>query len=202
MAVVGTYALVSLDSVREALGFEETQVTDDNILAGLINRLSARIETYCGYKFKGRSFTEYHNGLGWSPSVFVSNPPIISVSEVWDDTDRAFTDSANDLISSGDYMIYASEGEIRLYNNETVFSKGHQNIKITYSGGYDSIPEDLQGACILFVMRDYRMIKDKIQGYMTKSAGGTSQMIDMQAIPRDVKAVLDSYKLIRVNDDT
>ena len=199
MATLNTYALIDLNDVREALGFEPTEgISENNLFIGLINRTSARIETYCGRKFKIREYTEYQDGDG-SPNVFTDQYPITTVSELWDDTEVLFTDSTNDQISSSDFLIYSEEGNIRLYNDETIFSKGRQNIKIIYSGGYTDIPDDLKQAGIDWAITMYRKLKDQTHGYMTKSAGGASSMIDMQAIPREVKAILDSYKKPKVN---
>ena len=199
MPTLNTYALISLEDVREALQFETAEaVSENNLLVSLINRTSARMETYCGRKFKAREYIEYQDGDG-SPMVFTDQFPITTVSDLWDDTEREFTDSASDQISSDDYMIYSDEGSIRLYNDETTFNKGYQNIRITYSGGYETIPGDLEQACLDWVLTLYRKIKDRTHGYMTKSASGASVLIDLGAIPNSIKAVLDSYKKPKVN---
>ena len=193
MPILDTYALIQLEDVTETMQFEASEiVSESGLFINLINRISARMETYCSRKFKVREYTEYQDGDG-SPNVFTNQYPITTVSELWDDTEVLFT-SINDQISSSDFLIYSEEGNIRLYNDETIFSKGHQNIKIIYSGGYSTIPKDLELACIDWVMTEYRRIKDRTHSYMTKSAGGASSMIDLQAIPREVKTVLDSYK--------
>ncbi len=202
MPTLNTYALIELEDVREAMQWESAEaVSENNLLVSLINRASSRMENYCGYNFKNREYTEYQDGDG-SPTVFTDNYPITSVSALWDDTERAFTDSTNDLIDSDDYLIYSKEGSIRLYNDETVFSKGYQNIKITYSGGYEaSSPEldDLGQACLDWVLTMYRKNKDRLHGYVSKSASGASSLIDLSDIPADVRAVLDRYKKPKVN---
>ncbi len=199
MPTLNIYALISLEDVREALQFETAEaVSENNLLVSLINRTSSRMETYCGRNFKAREYTEYQDGDG-GPIVFTDHYPITSVSALWDDTEREFTDSSNDLIASTDYMTYSDEGSIRLYNDETTFNKGYQNIKITYSGGYETLPGDLEEACLDWVLTLYRRIKDRTHGYMTKSASGASVLIDLKAIPDSVKAVLDSYKKPKVN---
>ncbi len=199
MPTLGSFALIQLEDVREALQFETAEaVSENNLLVSLINRTSSRMETYCGRNFKVREYTEYQDGDG-TPTVFTDHYPITSVSSLWDDTEREFTDSSNDLLSSADYMIYSDEGSIRLYNDETTFNKGYQNIKITYSGGYETLPGDLEEACLDWVLTLYRKIKDRTHGYMTKSASGASVLIDLKAIPESVKAVLDSYRKPKVN---
>lgn len=202
MPTLGSFALIQLEDVREALQFETSEaVSENNLLVSLINRASARMESYCGRNFKAREYTEYQDGDG-SPMVFTDHYPITSVSALWDDTEREFTDSSNDLLASADYMIYSDEGSIRLYNDETTFNKGYQNIKITYSGGYEADSpelEDLGQACLDWVLTLYRRMKDRTHGYMTKSASGASVLIDLKAIPESVKMVLDAYRKPKVN---
>ena|SRR3990167_7983487 len=79
-------------------------------------------------------------------SMKVSQYPIITVTELYDDINRDFTSS--DLIDAADYEVYKENGIVRLYNGESAFSVGVQNIKIIYTGGYTSttLPEDLTWA--------------------------------------------------------
>ncbi len=199
MPTLDTYVLISLEDVNDAFQWTATEATTESgLLINLINRTSARMETYCGRKFKARSYIEYQDGDG-GPMVFTDQYPITTVSSLWDDIERLFTNSANDEIDSADYLIYSDEGSIRLYNDESTFDRGYQNIRITYSGGYDTIPADLEQACLDWVLTLYRKIKDRTHGYMTKSASGASVLIDLKAIPDSVKMVLDSYKKPKVN---
>jgi len=191
MASVDQYSLVVSGDVRETLGLSVTEVSDDSLIANLINRLSTRIESYCGRKFVAREYTEYHDG-DKTNAVIVDNPPIISVSGLWDDIDREFT--SNEEITSDNYVVYSNEGYLSLYNDEVYFSRGVQNIKVVYSGGYTTIPYDLQDACINWVLTEYRRVKDKHHAFGSKSAPGGSISIDSSAVPQNVKFVLDLYK--------
>lgn len=194
MSTINEYALTSLSAVREALQLEPEVIKDDDLLTNLVNRISARIENYCRRQFRVRAYTEYHDGDG-SAEVFLNQYPIQSVSGLWDDPNRDF----ETVIDADNFLIYSSEGSLRLCDEESAFNLGRQNIKVTYSGGFITVPEDLEEACIDWVLTLYRRHKDKYHGYMTRSAAGASMMIDLQAIPRDVKSVLDSYKKLLVN---
>ncbi|MBU2249246.1 MAG: phage head-tail connector protein [Gammaproteobacteria bacterium] len=192
MATLNTHALISLAEVREVLGFEENQIQDDDRLIGYVNRASARIETYTKRKFLVREYTEYHDGDG-SNLVLVDQYPIVSVSAVWDDIDRLFTDNAL-LINSGNYVAEAEEGCLRLYNEEDAFQKGIQNIKVVYSGGYSETPDDIKQACLDMVVRTYLRYKDNLTGFNSKSAPGGNIGIQLEAMTPEVKLTLDLYK--------
>ena len=192
---LSNYALISLEDIREALGLEASETDDDNLLTSLINRISTRIESYCGRKFVGRLYTEYQDGDG-EAYVALDQYPIIMVSGLWDDTDRDFEDE--DEISSDDYLIYEEEGYIKLYNDESTFIDGSQNIKIIYSGGYNPVPDDLKGACAEAVMQSYRRIKEKHFGYSSRSSQGGSLSLDLSSWPNETKLTLNHYKKISV----
>ena len=191
MPTINEYALISLESVRESLQFEANEIKDDSFLINLINRVSARMENYCGRNFKARYYTEYQDGEG-SPEILLDQYPITYITGIWNDSERLFPSTTE--ISSSDYITYADEGRVRLFNDETVFGNSPQCVKICYSGGYDTIPLELELACGEWVCTFYRRQKDKVHGYMTKAARGASEMVDLQAIPREVKGVLDSYR--------
>ena len=192
-------ALISLDDIREALGLDNEEVKDDGFIINLINRVSTRIESYCGRTFAASYYTEYHDGDGTS-EVLLNQYPITHVSGMWDDIDRDFGDDC--VVDSDDYLIYANEGRLSLYNDETTFLVGRQNIKVCYSGGYTDIPEDLKQACVDLALTSYRKNKEKIHGVMSRTtAGGASAMYDLREIPADVKAILDTYKKSKTNSE-
>ena len=192
-------ALISLDDIREALGLESEEVKDDGFLISIINRASQRIETYCGRTFNVAYYTEYHDGDGGS-EVLLDQYPITHVSGLWDDVDRDFGDDYE--MDADDYLIYANEGRLSLYNDESTFCLGRQNIKVCYSGGYTTIPEDLKQACVDLALTSYRKQKEKTHGVMSRTtAGGASAMYDLREIPADVKAILDTYKKPKTNSE-
>jgi hypothetical protein len=191
-------ALISLDDIREALGLESEEVKDDGFIINLINRASTRIESYCGRTFAASYYTEYHDGDGTS-EVLLDQYPITHVSGLWDDIDRDFGDDYE--IGSDDYLIYANEGRLSLYNDETTFCVGRQNIKVCYSGGYTTIPDDLADACVNWVLHDYRRTKDKSHSFSSRSYGGASVGLDLSAIPSSIKAILINYKKPNTNKE-
>ncbi len=187
--------LVTLAAVRAALFFDEDEINDDSFLQDLITRVSDRVEEYCGAKIVAGEFTEYFSGDGESDEVFIANPPIISVSGLWDDTDRLF--GSDVLISSSDYITWDKEGVIQLFNNESYFQTGKGNVKVTYSGGYTTVPSTVQQAVIEWITHVYRRHRDKTYGYTSKNApgGAGSVGIDLSFIPDSVRGALTRYRV-------
>jgi len=162
---VDQYALTTLAKAKRFMDISGTD--DDTLIEELIDSVSAQIEKWCRRKFLSRSFTEYHDGGGYS-YVFVDNPPITAVASVYDDSDREWTSS--DLVSATYYTTdgsYADEGRIQLWQGKLYFYDGVKNVKVTYTGGYSSVPADVEMACHALVSMWFN-IRDK-QGLTSES---------------------------------
>ncbi len=207
MTTLNSNALVTLTDVREAMGLDILETKDDNFIIGLINRYSTRIETYCKRVFHAGLYTEYYDGDGLRGEVFVENPPIISVSGLWDDVSgHGPTDTVNyqqgTEITPDLYVIEQNEaGTIRLANQSNILANpsnyflfGINNIKVIYSGGYTTVPEDLKDACIEMVVGAYRKFKDKLIGLSSKSSAGGSIVPDSKDMSDSIKSILAGYR--------
>ena len=129
------YALTTLYDVKAFLGIGQTDTTNDVFLESWISACSTAAQSFLNRKIRGRTFTEYHDG-GW-PYIFVNNPPIRSITSIYDDTARDF--AAGTLVASTDYHYdgdLADQGRVQLYN-VGAFSTGVRNVKIVYAGGFD-----------------------------------------------------------------
>lgn len=140
--------LTTLDNLKLALDL--TNDADDTLLEEIILRESKFMESYCGRVFKQDNYTEYHDGEGES-SLFTEQYPIISVTSIHDDTLRVF--GAGTEIASSYIIVREDIGLVRL--DGTTFQSGMDNVKVVYSAGYATIPEDLESACIKLSMADY-----------------------------------------------
>lgn len=186
--------LVTLAQVRAALMLEETETVNDTLLSTVISQVSGKVEDYCNRVFTAAAFTEYMSGDGEKAELFVDNPPIISVSGLWDDVDRVF--GSDTEIEATNYIIWEKEGIIELYNDEMYFQKGKANVKVTYSGGYTSVPAGVQGAIIEWVLATFRHLRDKTSGYTSKTApGGAGSIgVDLAPMPDTVRGALVRHR--------
>jgi len=133
------YPLCGLDVFKDYIN--ETTTDNDTFNQRLINRASRQIEAHIKRNIRARSYTEYYDGTGESGKLFLNQWPIQSTTStisIYDDIDRDFTSTT--LFASTDFVIYKDEGIVELLSDASLgswFSKGTQNIKAIYTGGYD-----------------------------------------------------------------
>jgi hypothetical protein len=183
--------LVPLDRLKTYLEIAATDTGQDVLLQDLNKRLSAWVEQYCDRRFAKATYTEQQDGDG-TDVVVVTHWPMISVASLYDDPDRVF--GAGTLIAPADYVIYKDEGRIQL--DGLTFSRGLQNVKVTYDAGYAEIPPDLQQAVCELIADRFR--HKEHQGLRSLSIGAYSVGFTEAELPEEVRAILDSYRRIRV----
>lgn len=76
-----TNALTTLEALKQLLGIDETDTSQDGVLIQLINRASASIENALGRKLRRSTYTERVKGTG-SQYLLVENYPIVAVEEI------------------------------------------------------------------------------------------------------------------------
>lgn len=178
-------ALCTLAEVKEYNDITDT--TNDTLLTNLISRVSKEIETYCDRTFSSASYIEYHNG-GGNDRVYTNQYPIITGSgvEVWDDIDWDWT--SDDLVDSDDYMV----DDYCIQLKSLIFVDGVNNVKISYTSGYDTIPTDLIQVCIEETIHTFKKRKHIDISSKALADGTVSYVID-SFLPKTL-AVLNYYK--------
>jgi hypothetical protein len=112
-------------------------------LENLLEAASTKVEQYCGRKFELQDYEEIKDGVGTN-IMFMTVTPIYSVSEVA----IIYSDGTETLYDSGDVRFDPQSGQIRFLASGATFPSGLQNIRFTYEGGYDPIPDPVQEATI------------------------------------------------------
>jgi hypothetical protein len=184
-------ALTSLDSIKEWAGITGTKSPDEQLLEHLINHFTKMFCNYCEVtSFKAANYTEYSDGNG-TPYLFVKNIPLNSITNIWDDADWNWTSS--DLIDSDDYRIADS----RIVVHKSYWERGLQNIKITYNGGYSTIPVDITQACNEEVYRRYKRRRE--MDVLIKTLEDGSLHFPPTTLLASTKQVLSKYMRLRAN---
>ena len=171
--------LCALADVKAFLGI--TSSATDAVLSALITNVSAAIESYCNRTFASAAYTETRNGNGgWR--LFLGNGPVTAVVSVA--VDGQAIPAAADALASG-YLF--DEGT--LYLRGYCFSRGVQNVTVSYTAGYASVPGDVVQACVEAVAHHFAK-RDRID--KASETLGTQQTIsDSQAdMPAAVKTAL------------
>lgn len=169
----------------------ENQEHDDE-LERIIPAVQAFLEEECGRVFEAGDVTEYFDGDEWRSLLLVARPPVNSIVNIWDDTTRVFATP----IDATQYEIRdAKAGIIRLLDGLR-FSCGQRNIKITYNGGYTSIPMDLQQAAIEMVWAAREKGSHNLIGVRSRSiADGNIQFVNLDWGSANLTPIIQKYSL-------
>jgi hypothetical protein len=188
---VGTYVLCNLDEVKQYYGMTGASSGEDLLLEDLIDQFTEIFEVYCNRKFKSREFTEYHDGNG-TRHLTPDQYPIITISGIWSSTNWDW--DSDTLIDSDTYTIKNTRSIIM---KSIIFPKwDNLNVKIIYTAGYSSIPEDLKLSCIEEVIRAYKNRKG-VDVLAKTAPDGSITRYTKDLMPTTLR-VLNSYKKLRV----
>lgn len=173
-------------------GVEASNQEHDAELARIIPAVQAFLEQECGRVFDAGTVTEYFDGEMWASVLLVARPPINSIINLWDDPTRVFATP----FSVGSYDVKdANAGIVRLLD-DLEFSDGQHNIKITYSGGYASIPFDLEQAAIEMVWAAREKGLHNLIGVRSRSVGdGNIQFVNLDWGSPNLTAIIQKYSL-------
>ena len=178
--------MTTLSKVKDYLGI--TSSTYDTVLNSLIDNLSQFIKTILERTFSSEERTEYFDGGG--KEIFLKEYPIYeaTLSVYYNNGDQSNPNWVE--IDARNYIIYYNEGIIKHLG---LFPGGERNIKVIYTGGYATIPDDLELLTKELVAKEFE--QRKAQGKVTESLGGATvdwknQLTEMQ------KMILDKYKRI------
>lgn len=172
-------ALVTLARVKRYLEIESTDTSRDDLLNELINACSSAIENYCDRKFKSQTHTETLWGV--NTKIFVKNYPITAITSVTEEGETS-------PIESKYYKNRETYIQLKDYSIDP-----EDDVTVVYVAGYAAIPEDLQFACSKLVDAYF---KSDIADYSKTFEAGI--VIRPEAIPGQVRALLDPYKKMRV----
>lgn len=130
---------------------QESSVLDDASPGDLdkaIKAASARICKYCCREFVQQEFVDTYDGDG-GVEMDLDQFPVVSVSSVV----IIESDGTEVSIDGTEFRVRADTGTIRYKPDSTAdytyFPTGFQNVKITYTAGFEDVPADVKRACLL-----------------------------------------------------
>lgn len=131
-------ALTTLDDLKSYLNI--TTSDHDSLLEEIINAVSQFIEDYCHRYFISAEREEYYSGDDMKylslKAYPITNVDTLQINET--------TISERTSTSGSGYVIIADKGLIYYSGG---FTEGIKNIYVKYTGGYTTIPTDLELAC-------------------------------------------------------
>ncbi len=182
-------SLVTLAEYKAYSGISSN--TQDVAISAIIPKVSALVKSICR-----RTFVDYVDDAkvevinGGYDKLYMKEYPLISITsfEVSQDYGVTYTE----LVEYTDYVLDIEEGSIANLVN-TYFPKKINGYKITYTAGYETIPEDLKMA-VLDLITYY--IKNESAIHSPKAPGTNSVQIEYVTttnLPSHIKRVLDLH---------
>ena len=200
--------LITLQQYKDFAGL--TGVTMDARINVIIDSISQLVKNYCGTSIiddYSSAKTEYFDILDAKTTrVMLDEGPIrtvTSVSERESQADSYVTLITENSDSSGKYeYIIDSMTDSIIRTNQDVdkaFPKGRKAVKVVYTAGYSSCPEDLKLAIfdlVKYYLKDERKERMQIAGAMIENPVSTS-IRNNAGFPDHIKRVLDMYKVYK-----
>jgi hypothetical protein len=189
-----TYALTNLSKVKGFLDIDDTD--NDDLFNDLINSISDFIENYCGRRFLSTVYAvtpadtaEYFDGDDIEEDIYLKNFPITALSKV---------EYNNGSFSAPDWKEYDADRYSYDKNSGIInfpcgVINGKQNIRVSYTAGYATIPHDLELAANKLIAKSFN--KRKSEGVTGEGAGGANINWG-DFVSEDIKAILEKYQKI------
>lgn len=184
--------LATLAELKLYLGISESGESDpvnDDLLGQLIDYASERIESHCERAFAEGEITEYHDGSGIH-RIVLRRRPVTDLSAVYEDADREFGEATKLL--ELDLVLYPEKGLVVRVG--AVFPEGALNVKVVYTAGYETIPDDVAAACVKLAASWYAHARAGADGVLRETLGDYSALYEHRALPADVEACLAPYR--------
>ena len=178
--------LCSIDDVKTYLGLSGSD--HDTQLTALVANASEAIESFCRRKFTQTDYTEYHDGMG-SGILLLDHHPAQSVTEVKIDANRDFDNA--DALDPDDTVTYGDEGLIQLVSG--TFPAGVRNVRVIYSAGYTSVPDDVAQGCIQLAAAWFHRGRQGADGLERESLGDYAVTFRDRGLPAAVVDLLTPY---------
>ena len=195
MALNGN-ALLTVNDTKAFLDIPQSDADYDDEVTDLVNMLSDLFCRYCNRDtFVNSAIVEYPKGSD-DDTIWLRNPPIVETTSsviIWMDSDRLYPDGAK--LTRTNYAIDATTGKVTLIDD--VFISNPLALKVSYYGGYTTLPGDLVGAAKL-AAKFFWTVKERVGvSSVSQAQGGSTSYADVDAesgLPVAVTAILKRYR--------
>lgn len=188
-------SIIDIDRYAAFVGIAPDATPDDlKPIEAHIDAASVLICRYCNRTFIAPTVAveEIFDGNG-TCQCFSKNAPIITTAAP---TLKWYNGTAWETVTGA--WTYETLTGLLYFTDSSYFYRGLRNYKLTYLYGYlrTNIPADLAYACAQLVFRTLKKLVDKQEGVASESFDTHNISYDLNKIPPDLRAILDSYKVV------
>lgn len=162
---------------------------DDALLTRLITAASGFIQSYLDRPIGSADWVEIRDGAGGQRMAF-ANFPVSAVLSLSIDGLAIPPAPADGGFGAG-YVFTPTELALRGY----VFTRRAQNVVVTYTAGYASVPPDIGQACIELVCQRYRE-RSRIGEVSKALISGETVSFSQKDMSDGVKTLLGQYRAV------
>ncbi len=169
-----------------------TSTNSDAVIDAIIPKVSDFVKTYCR-----RTFIDYVDDNkvettagGYGDKIHLDEYPVLSILNI--DYSEDYGQTYTSLVEYTDYVVDLEDNSIVSLSGD--FPKLINGYQITYTAGYEAIPEDLKLA-VMDLVTYY--VKNDMAVHSPKAPGTNSvqvEYITTSALPAHIRRVLDMYK--------
>ncbi len=169
---LASYALTSLEAVKEELGISVSDTSQDNRLTRLINAASSAIAKYCSRSFERALVVDERQPLAGGPRVVFNRPPLNEITSITVEDQATTFDTTAYILENAEAGIVFMKAGLPAYSMARWgIAQNRQPgteapiLLLTYDGGYTTqaqsdeedgdfegddvtLPPDLETACI------------------------------------------------------
>ena len=179
---------MSVITFADVKAIYDYETSEDTNVQKFIDGVETEFQKTAGVGLTQIERTEYIDGLG-SNKIPLQYLPVISVTSIFIDNTRAF---AADTEYEDFYFQDNSQGNL-LLPNAYVIPKLEKNIKVVYTGGLSSIPDDLFLMMMEHIDYLYKREQNSRAGIKNMNSNGVSQDFIMTT-PLLILKKYQSYK--------
>lgn len=187
-------ALVTLDELMIFLGKSLEDVSEDDKLTTIINAVGEQFNKYTNRVLVKQEIEEELWGEG-KRSLWVKAVPVDMEQELVVSVMNEYDEVEEELVLGDDYIMFWEFGRLMIMSDD-VWEK-NRKIKVKYTGGFETIPDDLKMAALIACQLYLEKQDTKSWGEMSRGIAGQSVQFTEGIIVREVKDILDKYKLRR-----
>ncbi len=188
-------ALFSLSEFKTHEGIVGSDL--DAVITQLISAASAYFDKSTKRKLESATYTEDYSGTG-DRVLSLRHYPVTALTSISVSADRTFP--ASSLIPAGDYVLdkeaglvtQVSSSTIEIFRTNPVWSTGRYNIRVVYTAGYTTVPEDLKEAAIVWA--SWKLAKRGAVGLTSETIGSHSRSFNQGSkLPVEIAQTIKAY---------
>lgn len=172
-----------LVTLQQALQYLNQPADTNGTIAFLISAVSTKIQKFVSYQFAQGTYTRTFNGQG-GRSIPLPDRPVISVSSLSIGLHKILPATP----ATGNAPGFVSDDKF-VYLTDDCFERGFQNVTVSYTAGYATVPMDVQEACLEWMVTAWNIAIGALDPSARSVRAGDTQ-IDYRAMTTELRSAI------------